>query len=89
MAKLLSLVLTLIFGLAVIKASVPVVITTWEFTKATEKAWDLLKTGRSALDAVEQGCTVCEEQQCDGTVGFGGSPDEAGETTLDAMMMDG
>jgi N4-(beta-N-acetylglucosaminyl)-L-asparaginase len=27
--------------------------------------------------------------QCDGTVGFGGSPDESSETTLDAMIMDG
>ena len=36
-----------------------------------------------------QGCTRCEELQCDRTVGFGGSPDEAGETTLDALIMDG
>jgi N4-(beta-N-acetylglucosaminyl)-L-asparaginase len=27
--------------------------------------------------------------QCDTTVGYGGSPDEDGETTLDAMVMDG
>lgn len=26
---------------------------------------------------------------CDGTVGLGGSPDQNGETTLDAMIMDG
>ena len=38
---------------------------------------------------MEEGCTRCEELQCDGTVGFGGSPDEDGETTLDAMIMDG
>jgi N4-(beta-N-acetylglucosaminyl)-L-asparaginase len=44
---------------------------------------------KSALDAVEKGCTTCEDEQCDGTVGFGGSPDENGETTLDAMIMDG
>lgn len=43
----------------------------------------------TALNAVEQGCTVCEEEQCDFTVGYGGSPDENGETTLDAMIMDG
>jgi len=53
-------------------------------------AWDVLNINKgSALDAVEQGCTVCEEEQCDGTVGYGGSPDENGETTLDAMIMDG
>ena len=39
--------------------------------------------------SLQEGCTVCEELQCDGTVGFGGSPDEDGETTLDAMIMDG
>ena len=49
----------------------------------------MLSEGRSALDAVEEGCTVCEELQCDGTVGYGGSPDEDGETTLDAMIMNG
>lgn len=44
---------------------------------------------RSALDAIEEGCSLCEELQCRKTVGFGGSPDESGETTLDAMIMDG
>jgi N4-(beta-N-acetylglucosaminyl)-L-asparaginase len=39
--------------------------------------------------AVLQGASVCEEEQCDGTVGYGGSPDESGETTLDAMVIDG
>lgn len=36
-----------------------------------------------------EGCAVCEREQCDGTVGYGGSPNEVGETTLDAMIMDG
>ncbi|CAO2612134.1 AGA [Lemmus lemmus] len=52
-------------------------------------AWRTLASGGSALDAVEHGCAVCEREQCDGTVGYGGSPDELGETTLDAMIMDG
>lgn len=52
-------------------------------------AWRTLASGGSALDAVESGCGECEKEQCDGTVGFGGSPDERGETTLDAMIMDG
>ncbi|KAK8386484.1 hypothetical protein O3P69_010839 [Scylla paramamosain] len=68
----------------------PIVINTWNFTNATAKAWEILRQGEgTAVDAVERGCTVCEELQCDGTVGFGGSPDETGETTLDAMIMDG
>lgn len=49
----------------------------------------MVKEGKSALDAVEAGCSRCEDEQCDHTVGFGGSPDENGETTLDAMIMDG
>ena len=28
-------------------------------------------------------------QDCDGSVGWGSHPDEAGETTLDAMVFDG
>lgn len=43
----------------------------------------------SAVDALVAGCGVCEELQCDFTVGFGGSPDENGETRLDAMIFDG
>lgn len=45
--------------------------------------------GSTAIDAVEAGCMTCEKLQCDGTVGYGGSPDENGETTLDAMIMNG
>lgn len=52
-------------------------------------AWSTLQSGGSVLDAVEKGCTRCEVEQCDGTVGYGGSPDEAGETTLDALIMNG
>ncbi|XP_048777597.1 N(4)-(Beta-N-acetylglucosaminyl)-L-asparaginase-like isoform X2 [Ostrea edulis] len=43
----------------------------------------------SAVDAVVDGCSQCEAQECRGTVGANGSPDEDGETTLDAMIMDG
>jgi len=52
-------------------------------------AWELLSAGGSALDSVESGASECEILQCDTTVGYGGSPDENGETTLDAMIMDG
>ncbi|KAK7075228.1 hypothetical protein SK128_013115 [Halocaridina rubra] len=70
--------------------TIPFVINTWPFTNATAKAWQILSVENgSALEAVEKGCTVCETLQCDGSVGFGGSPDETGETTLDAMIMDG
>lgn len=70
----------------------PFVINTWggPFTAATDAAYlTLLDTSKSALDAVEVGCATCEANQCDGSVGYGGSPDENCETTLDAMIMDG
>jgi len=69
--------------------ALPLVVNTWWFVNATEKAWHVITSGGSALDAVEQGCSVCEVEQCDGSVGYGGSPDESGNTTLDAMIMDG
>lgn len=67
----------------------PIVINTWNFTNANARAWLELSRQRSALDAIEFGCGQCEIDQCDGTVGWGGSPSETGETTLDAMIMDG
>ena len=71
------------------EASIPIVINTWPWTNATQAAWDTLTTSGSALDAAEAGCRKCQVDQCDGTVGYGGSPDETGKTTLDAMIMDG
>ncbi|XP_053796477.1 N(4)-(beta-N-acetylglucosaminyl)-L-asparaginase isoform X2 [Vidua chalybeata] len=70
-------------------AALPLVINTWAFRTAAETAWKVLESGGSELDAVERGCSQCEIDQCDGSVGYGGSPDESGETTLDAMIMDG
>lgn len=68
----------------------PLVVNTWGFCNATQRAWNVLtKENGTALDAVEKGCQQCERDQCDGTVGFGGSPDEDGETTLDALIIDG
>ncbi|KAF3764188.1 hypothetical protein M406DRAFT_339864 [Cryphonectria parasitica EP155] len=71
------------------------VINTWggPFTAATDAAFEALTVtphnNTSALDAVQIGCATCEKKQCDGSVGFGGSPDENCETTLDALIMDG
>ncbi|KAI0015187.1 asparaginase [Xylariomycetidae sp. FL0641] len=70
----------------------PMVVNTWggPFTAATDAAYiALLDPQASALDAVQVGCAACEANQCDGTVGFGGSPDEDCETTLDALLIDG
>jgi N4-(beta-N-acetylglucosaminyl)-L-asparaginase len=68
--------------------NVNVVVNTW-FAESAQSAFDFVSQGYSALDAVEVGCTTCEDLRCDGTVGWGGSPDTTGETTLDAIIMDG
>ena len=68
--------------------TLPVAVNTW-FIGATREAFALLANGSSALDAAELGCQSCEDARCDGTVGWGGSPDSTGETTLDALIMDG
>ncbi|CAK8671805.1 unnamed protein product [Clavelina lepadiformis] len=74
---------------SVVEAKPPLVINTWPWPKATDAAWKELVATSSPISAIEKGCTQCEIDQCDGSVGFGGSPDENGETTLDAMIMDG
>uniref|UniRef100_A0A0R3S1F4 N(4)-(beta-N-acetylglucosaminyl)-L-asparaginase n=1 Tax=Elaeophora elaphi TaxID=1147741 RepID=A0A0R3S1F4_9BILA len=74
------------------QSEVPLVITTWgtdDFQAATRKAfWTLMKT-HDRMESLLEGLTECEQLQCDGTVGFGGSPDENGETRLDALVYDG
>lgn len=67
----------------------PLVVSTWPFLEAVRAAWRTVDSGLSAMDAVVEGCSACEELRCDGTVGPGGSPDENGETTMDAMIMNG
>jgi len=94
----------MLFGFAIFNVSVdaidprydkkqynPIVVNTWPFKEATKAAWAVLSGPNrgSALDAVEQAGSACERLQCDRTVGFGGSPDENCETTLDAVIMDG
>ncbi|CAL0310993.1 unnamed protein product [Lupinus luteus] len=67
----------------------PLVVSTWPFLEAVRAAWRAVDSGYSAVDSVVEGCSACEELRCDGTVGPGGSPDENGETTIDALIMDG
>lgn len=66
----------------------PVVISTWDAgLRANKAAWDVLKKGGRALDAVEKGVMVTEsEQNC--CVGLGANPDRDGFVTLDACIMD-
>ncbi|KAG6011039.1 hypothetical protein E4U21_000070 [Claviceps maximensis] len=71
---------------------IPIIVHTWSgpFTAAASAAATVLRRPHaSVLDAIEAGGSACEHSQCDGTVGYGGSPDEDCETTLDALIMDG
>ena len=70
------------------KTTVPIVICTWDFHKASAKAWETLKDGGSSLEAVVQGVMVEENDVNNQTVGVGGRPDRDGNVTLDACIMD-
>lgn len=90
----LALLISVAFATSQTSPGLPMVINTWggPFTAATDAAF-LALTGTTsntaAIDAVQIGCSTCERNQCDGSVGYGGSPDENCETTLDALIMDG
>lgn len=50
---------------------------------------DVLRSGGSAIDAVEAACRVVEDNLEDHSVGTGGYPNSAGEVELDASLMEG
>jgi N4-(beta-N-acetylglucosaminyl)-L-asparaginase len=67
----------------------PIVLSTWDFGRAANlAAWEILKKGGRALDAVEAGVKVPEADPNNHTVGFSGYPDRDGRVTLDACIMD-
>ena len=67
----------------------PIVLSTWNFgLKANEEAWKILGKGGRALDAVEKGVRLVEEDPNERSVGYGGRPDRDGRVTLDACIMD-
>ena len=80
------------FGLSAFKSSStvqkPIVISTWDAgIRANQEAWKVLRNNGRALDAVEQGVMVTEnERNC--CVGLGANPDRDGYVTLDACIMD-
>jgi len=67
----------------------PIVLSTWDFgVAANAEAWKTLSTNGRALDAVETGVMVVENDPTNLSVGLGGLPDRDGRTTLDACIMD-
>lgn len=71
------------------KTRKPVVLSTWRFgIEANAEAWKTLSTGGKALDAVEKGVRLVENDPAERSVGYGGRPDRDGRVTLDACIMD-
>ncbi len=67
----------------------PIVISTWKHgVEANKNAWEILKNGGKALDAVEKGVRTTENDMSNRSVGIGGRPDRDGHVTLDACIMD-
>jgi len=66
----------------------PIVVATWDAgLAANQAAWKVLNAGGKALDAVENGVMVTEDEiSC--CVGLSGNPDRDGHVTLDASIMD-
>lgn len=66
----------------------PFILTTWDFGPgANALGYDILAEGRSSLDAVETAINHVELLPDEYWVGYGGVPNEVGETTLDAMIL--
>jgi N4-(beta-N-acetylglucosaminyl)-L-asparaginase len=67
----------------------PIVLSTWDFgLRANEEAWKILGNKGKALDAVEKGVLLVEDDPTERSVGYGGRPDRDGKVTLDACIMD-
>ncbi len=67
----------------------PIVLSTWAHgLPANDAAWEALRNGGSSMDAAEAGAKVPEADPTSTSVGFGGLPDEQGNVTLDACVMD-
>eukprot|EP01128_Nolandella_sp_AFSM9_P007524 TRINITY_DN414_c0_g2_i2.p1 TRINITY_DN414_c0_g2~~TRINITY_DN414_c0_g2_i2.p1 ORF type:complete len:500 (-),score=75.45 TRINITY_DN414_c0_g2_i2:63-1409(-) len=68
-----------------------VVVNTWPWTGVADAAWAQYHENGSLIDSLVAGASWCESEpaNCGFSVGYGGSPDSQGHTTLDAMIMDG
>lgn len=70
-------------------AGEPLVVSSYNGIRATEKAMQLIRDGEDALDAVIAGVNIVEEDPDDMTVGYGGLPNENGIVELDSCCMHG
>ncbi|MGD8427556.1 MAG: N(4)-(beta-N-acetylglucosaminyl)-L-asparaginase [Balneolaceae bacterium] len=71
------------------KAEGPLVVSSANGMRATEKAMQMIQNGSDALDAVIAGVNIVENDPKDHTVGYGGLPNEDGVVELDSCCMHG
>ena len=71
------------------QAGSPIVISSGNGLRATEKAMDIIKQGSDALDGVIAGVNIVESDPNDHSVGYGGLPNELGVVELDSCCMHG
>jgi len=67
----------------------PVVISSGNGLRATERASAMIRDGADTLDAVIAGVNILEEDPDDMSVGYGGLPNEDGVVELDSCVMHG
>jgi N4-(beta-N-acetylglucosaminyl)-L-asparaginase len=72
-----------------LKVSGPVVVSSGNGERATEKAAEMIAAGADTLDAVLAGVNIVEEDPADNSVGYGGLPNEEGVVELDSSVMHG
>ena len=71
------------------RGSPPVIVSSANGLRATEKAAAMIAEGVDTLDAVVAGVNIVEEDPADKSVGYGGLPNEEGVVELDACVMHG
>ncbi len=71
------------------RGSAPVVISSANGLRATDKAAAMIRDGADTLDAVIAGVNIVEEDPEDTSVGYGGLPNEDGVVELDSCVMHG
>jgi len=67
----------------------PVVVSSANGLRSTEKAAQMMLAGADTLDAVVAGVNIVEEDPEDTSVGYGGLPNEEGVVELDSCVMHG
>lgn len=67
----------------------PIAIASFNGLQAVQRAYELMKAGQPALEAVLAAVQINELDPNDNTVGYGGLPNALGVVELDAAVMDG